>query len=120
MLAGVTQQNLAQNIGVTVQQIQKYESGSNRISAARLLRMTEIIGVPISVFFQGISSSPQPSPDNGAAAVAPAAADAELGPEHRHEVELVRSFRRIRDGEVRQWALNLLRTLASRPENGAD
>ena len=120
MLAGVTQQNLAQKIGVTVQQIQKYESGSNRISAARLLRMTEIIGVPISVFFQGISCSPQLSTDSGAAAAAHAAGDTELGLEHRHEVELVRSFRRIRDEEVRQWALSLLRTLASRPENGAD
>jgi transcriptional regulator with XRE-family HTH domain len=54
---GLTQQELAKLIGVTYQQAHKYERGVNRISAGRLHKVAEILGVPINFFFEGLQSS---------------------------------------------------------------
>jgi len=53
-LTGMTQQQLADAIGIRFQQIQKYESGANRISAARLWSIARAMGVPISFFYGGM------------------------------------------------------------------
>jgi len=52
----ISQTKLAESIGVRFQQVQKYESGANRVSASRLLMVAETLGVPISYFFQGIEA----------------------------------------------------------------
>jgi transcriptional regulator with XRE-family HTH domain len=54
-LLGLTQQQLAGSVGVRFQQIQKYECGANRISAARLWQLSEALEVPIGYFYDGIS-----------------------------------------------------------------
>jgi transcriptional regulator with XRE-family HTH domain len=56
-LLGLTQQQLAAVVGVRFQQIQKYECGANRISAARLWRIAEALEVPISYFYDGLGES---------------------------------------------------------------
>ena len=53
----ISQTTLAESIGVRFQQVQKYESGANRVSASRLLMIAETLGVPISYFFQGLDSA---------------------------------------------------------------
>ena len=53
-IVGVTQQQLAEKVGVKFQQIQKYESGANRVSASRLWDISETLAVSISFFFEGI------------------------------------------------------------------
>jgi transcriptional regulator with XRE-family HTH domain len=58
-LLGLTQQQLAQVVGVRFQQIQKYECGANRISASRLWELAEVLNVPISYFYEGLQSSPR-------------------------------------------------------------
>jgi transcriptional regulator with XRE-family HTH domain len=63
-LLGLTQQQLAQNVGVRFQQIQKYECGANRISAARLWRLSQALEVPTSYFYDGLAELTQPSPAN--------------------------------------------------------
>jgi transcriptional regulator with XRE-family HTH domain len=55
-LLGLTQQNLAQSVGVRFQQIQKYECGANRISASRLWNLAELLRVPISYFYDGLQA----------------------------------------------------------------
>lgn len=57
-LLGLTQQQLAAAVGVRFQQIQKYECGANRISAARLWQLSEALEVPVSYFYDGLSSAP--------------------------------------------------------------
>ncbi len=57
-LLGLTQQQLAGAVGVRFQQIQKYECGANRISAARLWQLSEALEVPISYFYDGLSDKP--------------------------------------------------------------
>ena len=56
-LLGLTQQQLAGTVGVRFQQIQKYECGANRISAARLWQLSEAIEVPVGYFYDGLSDA---------------------------------------------------------------
>ena len=56
-LLGLTQQQLADAVGVRFQQIQKYECGANRISAARLWKLAEALEVPVGYFYDGLSAN---------------------------------------------------------------
>lgn len=53
-MIGMTQQQLAEKVGIKFQQIQKYETGMNRVSASRLWDISDVLGVPISFFFEGL------------------------------------------------------------------
>lgn len=55
-MVGMTQQQLADKVGIKFQQIQKYETGMNRVSASRLWDISEALSVPISFFFEGLDS----------------------------------------------------------------
>ncbi|MDR3513691.1 MAG: helix-turn-helix transcriptional regulator [Caulobacteraceae bacterium] len=59
-LLGLTQQQLAAAVGVRFQQIQKYECGANRISAARLWSLSEALEVPIGYFYEGLAQTARP------------------------------------------------------------
>ncbi|MBK5928284.1 helix-turn-helix domain-containing protein [Rhodobaculum claviforme] len=67
---GITQQVLASKLGVTFQQVQKYELGLNRVSASRLWHVARILEVPVAFFFEGLEGAPgtgaQPVPDEEA------------------------------------------------------
>jgi len=54
-LLGLTQQSLGEMVGIRFQQIQKYECGANRVSAARLFELAEALGVPVQYFYEGLS-----------------------------------------------------------------
>ncbi|NDW44818.1 helix-turn-helix domain-containing protein [Ruegeria sp. PrR005] len=56
-LIGMTQQQLAEQVGIKFQQIQKYETGANRISASRLWDIAEALDVPVSFFFEGLDET---------------------------------------------------------------
>ena len=56
-LQGMTQQQLAEQVGIKFQQIQKYETGMNRVSASRLWDIASVMDVPVSFFFEGLSQS---------------------------------------------------------------
>ena len=62
---GTTQQQLAEKVGIKFQQIQKYETGMNRVSASRLWDIAHALGVPVSFFFEGMDANapagPQPT-----------------------------------------------------------
>ena len=60
-LVGITQQQLAEKVGIKFQQIQKYETGANRVSASRLWDISETLNVSISFFFEGIEKSKETS-----------------------------------------------------------
>ncbi len=81
-LLGLTQQQLADCCGVRFQQIQKYECGANRISAARLWRIAGALEVPMTYFFEGLEAAP-PAPEPKA----PASRDESL--------DLIQTFRQL-------------------------
>lgn len=58
-LVGMTQQQLAESVGIKFQQIQKYETGANRVSASRLWDIAEALDVEVSFFFEGLNSASQ-------------------------------------------------------------
>ncbi len=98
VMLGLSQQQLAQMIGVTYQQAHKYERGLNRISAGRLYEIAQVLGVPISWFFEGLRPSTQA---------------VELSTRQRMCLELARNFSAI-DNERHQDALSqMARALAA-------
>ena len=56
-MVGITQQQLADSVGIKFQQIQKYETGMNRVSASRLWDIAEALSVPVSYFFDGLAGA---------------------------------------------------------------
>ncbi|MFW2542080.1 helix-turn-helix domain-containing protein [Primorskyibacter sp. 2E107] len=63
-LVGMTQQQLAEQVGIKFQQIQKYETGANRVSASRLWDIADALVVPVSFFFEGIEAEDGETPKN--------------------------------------------------------
>ena len=57
-LLGLTQQQVAEGVGIRFQQIQKYECGANRISAARLWQLAQVLDVPVNYFYDGLTERP--------------------------------------------------------------
>jgi transcriptional regulator with XRE-family HTH domain len=104
---GMTQEQLGAALGITFQQIQKYERGANRIGASRLFDICRILDVPPQFFFEAM-------PENGGAAAVsalslPARSD---DPVDRETMDLVRAYRQIDSSSVRHRLLELARALA--------
>jgi transcriptional regulator with XRE-family HTH domain len=105
VMMGLSQQQLAKMIGVTYQQAHKYERGLNRISAGRLFEIGQVLGVPVSWFFEGLS---------------PDSATQEASPRQRMCLELARNFALI-DNEKHQEALSqMARALAAQSQAERD
>lgn len=109
LLLGMNQETLANALGLTFQQVQKYEGGANRVSASRLSAMAEILGVPISYFFGDLR------PD-----------DAEISPEDQRwrehlqrpeTIEFIRLYYAIPDPKIRHQFLEMTKSLAEAPSN---
>jgi transcriptional regulator with XRE-family HTH domain len=64
-MLGITQQHLADNVGIKFQQVQKYETGMNRVSASRLYEIAGVLEVPVGFFFEGLDgdATAQPGAD---------------------------------------------------------
>jgi transcriptional regulator with XRE-family HTH domain len=104
VMMGLSQQQLARMIGVTYQQAHKYERGLNRISAGRLFEIAQVLGVPVSYFFDGLTT-------DGAAH--------DISPRQRMCLELARNFSLI-DNEKHQEALSqMARALAAQSQAAA-
>jgi len=118
-LLHISQEQLAGDIGVTFQQVQKYESGHNRVSASRLFDISRVLNCPIAYFFEDItdevtSNRPTPSPRvEGLAEDDQAAFDND--PMKRTEtLELVRAYWRLQSADLRDSVLDLLKNISKR------
>ncbi|MBY6201093.1 helix-turn-helix domain-containing protein [Maritalea mobilis] len=97
-MVGMTQQQLAEKVGIKFQQIQKYETGMNRVSASRLWDIAEALSVPVSYFFEGMDSVDVVSPETASGASnlpSDILADKEA-------LELVRSYYAIPENQRRR------------------
>ena len=108
-LLGLSQTELANAAGITFQQIQKYEKGTNRVGASRLQQFSEALGVPPSYFFEGVPivGKKQPAPQEGE--LSEGTIVSFLGT--REGAALVRAFTAIKQKPIRQHAITLLETL---------
>jgi transcriptional regulator with XRE-family HTH domain len=107
-LLGLSQGELARSVGLTFQQIQKYERGVNRIGASRLAEFAVALEVPPGWFFEELPGIPS-RPKRGSRAEASAAR--ELG--GRETLEVVRLFNKVKDRRVRERVMALLRAVAA-------
>jgi len=96
-MKGVTQQQLGNEVGIKFQQIQKYETGMNRVSASRLWDIAEALDVPVSFFFEGFEEK---SGDVSATASSTSAKGDLLG--DKEALELVRSYYSIPENQRRK------------------
>ncbi len=113
-LLGLSQEKLGEAVGLTFQQIQKYERGANRIGASRLFEFSRILDVPVSFFFDDMAERSQSRNDG-----APALHDQQqqsLDPDpltRRETLELVRAYYRISDPQVRKRLFELTKSLGT-------
>jgi len=98
-LLGMSQGMLAESVGLTFQQVQKYERGTNRVSASRLHEFSHVLDVPVSFFFDDMP--PGVGQAGGAPSVAPAPSEGDVLA-RRETLELVRAYYRIADPGVRK------------------
>lgn len=110
-LLGFSQDKLAQGLGLTFQQIQKYERGANRVGASRLYQLSRVLDVPVSYFFDDM-----PTTAGDARRAAPGLAEAhepfEADPLAKREtLELVRAYYQIRSPQTRKRLFELVKSL---------
>ena len=107
---GISQEKLAESIGLTFQQVQKYERAANRVSASKLWEVARALNTNIAYFYEGLALD--------------GAVHADLGPGLEEfllttdGMELARYFPQIQKPRVRRQILELVRTMASEPEEG--
>lgn len=115
-LLGMTQESLGNSVGLTFQQIQKYERGSNRIGASRLFEFSRILDVTVSFFFDDMAEAVARATEESVPGLNNEVALAlEPDPMARREtLELVRAYYRITSPKVRRSVFELTKTLGSR------
>ena len=99
IMLGLTQQQLAEMIGVTYQQAHKYERGINRVSAGRLFEIARVLNAPIAYFYDGIGEEAPPRP---------------VAPHQRMLLEIARNFGDIQNEKHQEAFSQLARALAGR------
>lgn len=109
-MLGMSQEKLGDSLGITFQQVQKYEKGTNRISASRLFQLASILKAPIEFFYDGVS-------DNRADAIAGFAEDgsADYAMDLMNDpesVQLHRAFSSVKDPKVRKRIIDLVKSIA--------
>lgn len=110
-MIGMSQEKLGDSLGITFQQVQKYEKGTNRVGASRLQAIANILGVPVSFFFDDAPGTEGRS----------AAGFAEDSPERSlmdfstsaEGLQLTRAYTAITDPKVRRRVLDLVKALAA-------
>ena len=118
ILLGLSQTRLGESLGLSFQQIQKYERGIDRISVGRLVHLSQVLDVPITYFFEELAD---PAPGDQAdrsllldSAEAGLAALADDPMSKRETLELVRAYYKIEQPELRKHIFSLIRSIASR------
>lgn len=112
LMLGMSQEALAESVGLRFQQIQKYEKGQNRIGASRLYRLAIALKVPLAYFFEGLPQQP-----DGDLEAARRPLEFLGTPEGQ---ELAVSFMRIGDAATRRKLLDLVRSLAETSNGSAE
>ena len=115
-LLGMSQEKLAEAIGLTFQQVQKYERGGNRVGSSRLFDLTRVLDVPISYFFEEMEAgvaAKSPSQLMGVPASKMQKVAAEPDPLTKREtLELVRAYHKIAEPRVRKRMFELTKAIA--------
>ena len=113
-MLGMSQEKLGEALGITFQQVQKYEKGTNRVGASRLQHIASVLSVPVSFFFEDIpgeNAGPSGMEETGSAYVVNFLSSAE-------GMQLNRAFMKIADPKIRRRLLDLVKALAEESVDG--
>jgi len=113
MMLGMSQDKLGESLGITFQQVQKYEKGTNRIGASRLQNIARILTVPVSYFFEDAPGAPSDAPGFAEDRQTDYVVDFLSTSEG---VQLNRAFVRIKDPKMRRRVIDLVRAAAGEDE----
>jgi transcriptional regulator with XRE-family HTH domain len=123
-LLGMSQERLGEALGLTFQQVQKYERGVNRVGASRLFDLSRVLDVPISFFFDDMPDSLATAfgghPSGRRAAAGFAETQEGFGDDtlsRRETLELVRAYYRITDPAVRKRVFDLIKSMGPTTES---
>jgi transcriptional regulator with XRE-family HTH domain len=105
----LTQEKLGEKLGLTFQQVQKYELGVNRVSAGRLYEIAEVLGVPVSYFFEGAEDWLEPE----SAQVEEEETEMRAPILTEETLELIAAFQRIEDAALRRALLHTVKAAAT-------
>jgi len=109
-MMGLSQKDLAKKCGVTFQQIQKYETAGNRVSAARLFELSTLLETPVSFFFTGLPGNmPEKTRPGGRTNVAEPTPDDPLG--KNESLQLINLYWKLPNDETRKMLMKLMKTL---------
>lgn len=112
-ILGISQEKLAEILGITFQQVQKYEKGINRIGSSRLFDISKALSVPIEFFFEEYSEA-APAVSNFSLAEDNSNFEHEDSSKSRETMTLVKAYYQISDPKVRKKALELIKSLADK------
>lgn len=113
-MLGLSQEKLGESLGITFQQIQKYEKGTNRVGASRLQAISSILTVPVAFFFE---DAPGSTPTSQAGFAEDNEATYVVDFLNSNEgVQLTRAFTKIADPKVRRKIIDLVKSLAAEGE----
>lgn len=120
-LLGMSQEKLGEAIGLTFQQIQKYERGTNRIGSSRLYQLAQVLDIPVSYFFDDMPTDIAGKRAPGLAETAPSSFEGDPMVK-RETLELVRAYYRITDPNVRKRLFELVKAIGAplMAKDGAD
>jgi transcriptional regulator with XRE-family HTH domain len=119
MLIGMSQEKLGELLGLTFQQVQKYEKGANRIGASRLFEISKILNVPVQYFFEDLPNAA------GAQANGYGMSEPDREPfvmdfvSSTEGLQLIRSYTKVTDPRVRKRILELVKSLGGEDEDTA-
>lgn len=117
-LLGITQEKLGEALGLTFQQVQKYERGSNRISASRLFELSKILAVPITYFYEGAETVTRDAASHVQQSAADPFETEQLS--SRETQDLLRYYYRVSNPQVRRRLLDLVKSLSADSSDDAD
>lgn len=111
-LLGLSQEKLAEQVGITFQQIQKYENGANRISASRLYEFSKVLDIPVSFFFENTGDATSRAANGFAENEQAAFEGAEDVMKRKETLELIRVYYSISNPKLRKDLFKLVRSMA--------
>jgi transcriptional regulator with XRE-family HTH domain len=118
MMLSMSQEKLGDALGLTFQQVQKYEKGTNRIGASRLQQISHILQVPVAFFFEGAPNLPGQATDGLREAPSPAYVSDFLATSEG--LALTKAFMRIKEPKLRRRVVELVKEIAGVPEDEED
>ncbi len=120
-LLGLSQEKLAEQVGITFQQIQKYENGANRISASRLYEFSKVLNIPVTFFFESTEAEQTGVFANG---FAESEQDNFIGQDdvlqRKETLELIRTYYSIKSPKVRKDLMKLVKSMAESSAESED